>query len=97
MPSFIVPTETVFGGTVGPRWGPGAQAAKYRRALLVTDPGVRGAGLTETVEESLRRAGVAYGVPDAVRPNPRDTEAEATPERPARGRGAAGGRRGAGA
>jgi alcohol dehydrogenase class IV len=77
MPSFIVPTETVFGRDCGAEVGARAQAAGYRRALLVTDPGVRGAGLTETVEESLRRAGVAYEVFDAVSPNPRDTEAEA--------------------
>ncbi len=77
MPSFIVPTETVFGRDCGAEVGARAQAAGYRRALLVTDPGVRGAGLTETVEESLRRAGVAYGLFDAVSPNPRDTEAEA--------------------
>ncbi|HEX2515764.1 MAG TPA: iron-containing alcohol dehydrogenase, partial [Chloroflexota bacterium] len=77
MPSFIVPTETVFGRDCGAEVGVRAQGAGYRRALLVTDPGVRGAGLTETVEESLRRAGVTYEVFDAVSPNPRDTEAEA--------------------
>ena len=77
MPSFIVPTETVFGWGCAAEVGPRAQQAGYQRALLVTDRGVRGAGLTEAVEGSLRAAETSYEVFDGISPNPRDTEAEA--------------------
>lgn len=77
MPSFTLPTETVYGWGCAAQVGGRAAAAGYCRALLVTDGGVRGAGLTERVETSLRDAGVSYAVFDAVSPNPRDTEAEA--------------------
>jgi alcohol dehydrogenase class IV len=77
MPSFTLPTETVYGWGCAAEVGGRAAAAGYRRALLVTDTGVRGAGLTERVETSLREAGVSYDVFDSVSPNPRDTEAEA--------------------
>ncbi|HET7767920.1 MAG TPA: iron-containing alcohol dehydrogenase [Chloroflexota bacterium] len=77
MPSFIVPTETVYGWGCAAEVGTRAAAAGFKRALLVTDAGVRRAGLTEKVESSLREAGMAYEVYDAVSPNPRDTEVEA--------------------
>ena len=77
MPSFIVSTETVYGWGCAAEVGPRAEQAGYRRALLVTDRGVRAAGLTAAVEDSLRGADVAFAVFDAVSPNPRDTEAEA--------------------
>lgn len=75
--SFTVPTETVFGWGCAAEVGPRAAQAGFGRALLVTDRGVRGAGLTAAVEASLRGAGLVYDVFDAVSPNPRDTEAEA--------------------
>jgi alcohol dehydrogenase class IV len=77
MASFAVPTETVFGWGCAAEVGPRAAQAGFGRALLVTDRGVRGAGLTGSIEASLRGAGVIYDVFDAVSPNPRDTEAEA--------------------
>jgi alcohol dehydrogenase len=75
--SFAVPTETVFGWGCAAETGPRAVGADFGRALLVADPGVRGAGLTRTVEASLRGAGVVYDVFDAISPNPRAAEAEA--------------------
>src|SRR5262245_34503241 len=77
MASFSVPTETVFGWGCAAEAGGRAAEAGFGRALLVTDGGVRGAGLTRSVEASLREAGVVYDVFDAVSPNPRDAEAEA--------------------
>jgi alcohol dehydrogenase class IV len=77
MPSFKVPTETVYGWGCAAEVGPRAVQDGYMGALLVTDKGVRAAGLTEAVERSLRAAGVEYEVFDAISPNPRDTEAEA--------------------
>ncbi len=46
MPSFVLPTETVYGWGCAGEVGPRAAAVGFRRALLVTDAGVRGAGLT---------------------------------------------------
>jgi alcohol dehydrogenase class IV len=77
MPSFVVPTETVYGWGCAAEVGPRARQAGFSRALVVTDQGVRGAGLTQAVEASLRAAGIAFEVYDAISSNPRDTEAEA--------------------
>lgn len=77
MARFSVPTEIIFGWGCAAEVGPRAASAGFGRALLVTDSGVRGAGLVERVEASLRGAEMAYDVFDAVSPNPRDAEAEA--------------------
>lgn len=77
MASFSVPTETVFGWGCAAEVGPRAAQAGFGRALLVTDRGVRGAGLTEPVEASLRGAGIVYKVFETISPNPREGEAEA--------------------
>lgn len=77
MPSFKVPTETVYGWGCAAEVGPRAAQDGFRRALLVTDRGVRAAGMTAAVERSLHDAGVSYSVFDGISPNPRDTEAEA--------------------
>lgn len=77
MPSFRVLTETVFGWGCAAEVGPRAQASGFTRAVLVTDSTVRTAGVTAAIQESVRAAGVAYEVFDAISPNPRDTEAEA--------------------
>ena len=76
MPSFVLPTETVYGWGCAAEVGVRAAAAGFRRALLVTDAAVRRAGLTERVEDSLKEAGITYEVFDSVSPNPRDTEVE---------------------
>ncbi len=76
MPSFKVPTETVYGWGCAGEVGPRAVQDGYRSVLLVTDRGVRRAGLTQAVERSLREAGIAYAIFDAISPNPRDVEAE---------------------
>jgi len=40
------------------------------RALIVTDPGLRGAGVLGRVEDALKKGGVAVDVYDRVNPNP---------------------------
>jgi alcohol dehydrogenase len=67
---FVLPTRVAYGpGVLG---AVGEEAAAYgRRALVVTDPGVRDAGLVEPVLESLRRAGLTAAVFADVEPNPR--------------------------
>ena len=44
------------------------------RVCIVTDPGVRKAGWTSSVEKSLKHAGLPYIVYDNVTPNPKDHE-----------------------
>ncbi|MFZ5643854.1 MAG: iron-containing alcohol dehydrogenase [Bacillota bacterium] len=52
-------------------------AAVGNRALLVTDPGVRNAGLADTVFYSLRKEGFSCQWFDRVEPNPKDRDCEA--------------------
>ncbi|RYC31976.1 iron-containing alcohol dehydrogenase [Lichenibacterium minor] len=52
-----------------------------RRVLLVTDAGVRGAGLTRAAEASLAAAGIAYTVFDAVVADPPAAVVEAAAAR----------------
>lgn len=44
------------------------------RVCIVTDPGVRKAGWTASVEKSLKQAGIPHIVYDNVSPNPKDHE-----------------------
>lgn len=71
---FTLPTEVVFGDNATHEIGPAAKSANFRHAMIVTDPGVRRAGLIDVVDESLRRARVATTIYDKVSPNPRSTE-----------------------
>jgi alcohol dehydrogenase class IV len=71
---FVLPTEVVYGDGAVDEIGSAAKPAGCSRAMIVTDPGVRKAGLVEAVEDSLRSAGVATTVYDAVSPNPRSLE-----------------------
>lgn len=71
---FNMPTRALFGRGIA------AQAAEHVRALgttsvlLVTDPGVRAAGLVTPVAAALARSGIEVTVFDQVEPNPRDED-----------------------
>jgi len=71
---FYLPTRALFGRGIA------RQAAEHSRALgassvlLVTDPGVRAAGLTAPVEHDLAANGIDVTVFDRVEPNPRDED-----------------------
>ncbi|HMK61015.1 MAG TPA: alcohol dehydrogenase-like regulatory protein ErcA [Dissulfurispiraceae bacterium] len=73
---FVAP-EFLFG------WGSIELAGQYaanfraRKVLLVTDKGVRAAGWTEKVENSLSGAGISYAVFDSVTSDPKDVESSA--------------------
>ena len=43
---------------------------KHRSVMLITDEGIRGAGLTKPLEDSLVSAGITCSVYDKTRPNP---------------------------
>ncbi len=70
---FVAP-EVVFG--VGARRLAGQCAANFgaQRALLVTDPGVIGAGWAAEVQQALAESGVAYSLFSGISPNPRAEE-----------------------
>lgn len=65
-----MPTRIVFGPGCARRAGQEMRQLGATKVLLVTDPGVRGAGALATVVEGLDTAGVAYAVFDGVEPNP---------------------------
>lgn len=68
---FRTTPRIVFGcGSVG-QAGTEANALGISRALLVSDPGVKAAGISGTVEKALLSAGIWVVVYDAVEPDPR--------------------------
>jgi alcohol dehydrogenase len=70
--TFEMPTRVQFGRGVAATVGREAVALGAQRALLVTDPGVRDAGLIDPLRTFLEDAGIAVAVFDHVQPNPRD-------------------------
>ncbi|HET7171895.1 MAG TPA: iron-containing alcohol dehydrogenase [Gaiellales bacterium] len=70
--TFHMPTRAEFGRGVAASVGDEGRGLGATRALLVTDPGIRAAGLADPVAASLAAAGIAVTVFDHVQPNPRD-------------------------
>jgi alcohol dehydrogenase class IV len=70
--SFNMPTRAEFGRGVMATAGEEARRLGGTSALVVTDPGVRAAGLADGVVQALREAGLAVHIYDRVQPNPRD-------------------------
>lgn len=70
MPSFALRVETVFGEGSVAELGKRAKAAGYKHGFVVTDPGIRAAGILDTILASLDEAEVAHTVYDNVTPNP---------------------------
>jgi alcohol dehydrogenase len=70
MPSFALRVETVFGDGSIAELGQRAKAAGYKHALVVTDPGIKAAGILDSVLSSLDEAEIAHSVYDNVTPNP---------------------------
>lgn len=76
MPSFALRVETVFGEGSIAELGKRAKAAGYKHALIVTDPGIKAAGILDSVLSSLDEAEIAHTVYDNVNPNPTTTEVD---------------------
>ncbi len=68
------PTRILFGEGTVTETGPEAVRLEANHAFIVTDPGVRDAGLVNEVTRSLEKSGIATTVADGVTTNP--TEAE---------------------
>lgn len=79
-----MPTRWKFGSGVSTQVGLESrrliQGAKAK-ALVMTDPGVRGAGLLNSVLNSLAEVGLEYSIFADVEPNPRDRTVHAAAER----------------
>ena len=71
---FYMPTRVFFGRGVTRSAGTHAARLAARRVMLVTDPGVQAAGLTEPVRDHLAAAGLDVLTFDQVEPNPRDLD-----------------------
>ncbi|MGE0784465.1 MAG: iron-containing alcohol dehydrogenase [Sandaracinaceae bacterium] len=74
------PTRVVFGASTVSTIGEEAKRLGAKRALVVTDQGVRDAGLTDEACRSLERAGISNEVFDAISTNPTEAEVEAASE-----------------
>lgn len=77
---FALPTRIEYAPEGGFQPGRYLDELGISRALIVTDAGVRQAGLLAPVEEALDREKRNWIVFDAVSPNPRDEEAERASE-----------------
>ncbi len=73
---FAFPTDVIFGPgslrTAGPEL-----ASLGRKALIVSDEGLKRAGVVESLSAILRASGVSYEVFTGVRPNPHEDDVEA--------------------
>jgi len=70
------PTRVVFGAGEAARTGDEATALGLRRVLVLTDPGVARARLTEPIVQSLERAGIGAVSFDNVEANPTESNVE---------------------
>lgn len=77
---FVLPTRIVYGPKRGADPGSFLDELGITRVFIITDAGVRQAGLLSPVEESLAREKRVWTVFDAVSPNPRDVEVERASE-----------------
>ncbi len=70
---FLMP-EVVYGTGAIDLVGRYAANLGARKALIVTDPGVKAAGWIGRVEKKLKEAGIPFAVFDQLTPNPKDFE-----------------------
>lgn len=75
--SFALPTRIEFGEGIIKTAGIEAKTLGAKKIMLVTDKGVRNAGLTKPIEDSLNDAGLPFIIFDQVVPNPRDIDCHA--------------------
>jgi alcohol dehydrogenase class IV len=68
--TFAFPIWAEFGTGASRKVGELAATQGWQKALLVTDPGIVEAGLTDGVADALGTAGIDHAVYDGVRPNP---------------------------
>lgn len=75
--SFILPTRIEYGTGCLAKLPDMLKEAGVKRPLLVTDKGIKAAGIVDRVTACLDAAGVTYSVFDDIEPNPKDYNVEA--------------------
>lgn len=70
------PTRILFGAGMANQLAQEVQSFGGQRVLLVTDRGVRSAGLVEPIEKQLRAAGLPCQVHDGTSANPTEADVE---------------------
>lgn len=70
--SFALATRIEFGVGVINNAGMEAKKLGMKKAMLVADKGVIGAGLVKPIEDALKSEGIDYVIFDNIMPNPRD-------------------------
>jgi alcohol dehydrogenase len=78
--TFRVAPAIQFGYDVSAQTGELIRALGVSRVLLVTDPGIRAAGICGQTEVTLAASGITFEIYDQVSPNPRDYECLAAAE-----------------
>lgn len=78
--AFRVAPAIHFGYDVSERTGELVRSLGVSRVLVITDAGVRAAGISGMIETALAEAGIAFDIYDQVSPNPRDYECLAAAE-----------------
>lgn len=76
--TFSFPIWVEFGTGASGKVGEIADTQGWDRALLVTDPGIVEAGLTDGIVDALETEGIAHDLYDGVRPNPTVSMVEET-------------------
>jgi len=71
---FWMPTRALFGRGIATAVAEHVTGLGVTSVLLVTDPGVRAAGLVTPVSDALTASGIEVTVFDLVQPNPRDVD-----------------------
>ena len=74
---FTLPTKVIFGPGCVSQLAEEIQNVGGRKPLVITDPGIRKAGIDRIVTDLLDKAGVEYSLFDGVEANPKDVNAEA--------------------
>ncbi len=74
---FTLPTKIIFGPGCVKQLAEEIAAIGGKKPLIITDPGIRGAGIDRIVTDLLEDAGIEYGLFDGVEANPKDVNAEA--------------------
>jgi alcohol dehydrogenase class IV len=74
--SFNFPIWVEFGNGSSKKVGEIAKRMNWKKAFIVTDPGIKKAGLLDGILEALESCKVSYYIYDEVQPNPTDVGVE---------------------
>lgn len=68
--TYKLPTELFFGCGAAKRTGEKLKELGYKKVFVVTDPGIKQAGLLEGILSSIQQAGLEYLVYDSIKSDP---------------------------